>query len=77
MGCSTNHRSGNVTQYVQLQDDGNYTLEVVIAVASMITCLLQFYFGRLIGKKFGRVVAGGQGLGQKYCSCYMAYSNLS
>jgi BASS family bile acid:Na+ symporter len=56
---------GNVTQYVQLQDDGNYTLEVVIAVASMITCLLQFYFGRLFGKKFGRVVAGGQGLGQK------------
>lgn len=56
---------GNVTQYVQLQDDGNYTLEVVIAVVSMITCLLQFYFGRLIGKKFGRVVAGGQGLGQK------------
>lgn len=56
---------GNVTQYVRLQDDGNYTLEIIIATASMIICVLQFYFGRLIGSKFGRTVAGGQGLGQK------------
>jgi len=48
-----------------LQDDGNYTLEVIIAVTSLIICLLQFYFGRKIGARFGRTVAGGQGLGQK------------
>ena len=56
---------GNVTQYVLLQDDDNYTLEVIIAVTSLIICLLQFYFGRKIGTRFGRTVAGGQGLGQK------------
>lgn len=56
---------GNVTQYVLLQNDGNYTLEVIIAVTSLIICLLQFYFGRKIGTRFGRTVAGGQGLGQK------------
>ena len=56
---------GNVIQYVKLQDNGNYTLEIIITTASLILCLLQFYFGRLIGKKFGRTVAGGQGLGQK------------
>jgi len=56
---------GNVTQYVSLQNDGNYTLEIIIAAASMIICVLQFYFGRLIGRKFGRTIAGGQGLGQK------------
>ncbi len=56
---------GNVTTYVRLQDDGNYTLEVIIAITSLIICLLQFYFGRKIGERFGRTVAGGQGLGQK------------
>lgn len=56
---------GNITQYVVLQYDGNYTLEIIIASASLVICLLQFYFGRKIGRKFGRTVAGGQGLGQK------------
>lgn len=56
---------GNVTQYVRLQDDGDYTLEVIIALTSLVICLLQFYLGRKIGRKFGRTIAGGQGLGQK------------
>lgn len=56
---------GNITQYIRLQDDGDYTLEIIIASASLIICLLQFYFGRRIGRKYGRTVAGGQSLGQK------------
>jgi BASS family bile acid:Na+ symporter len=56
---------GNVTQYVKMQDDGNYTLEAVIAVVSLLICLAQFFFGRKIGRHFGRTVAGGQSLGQK------------
>lgn len=56
---------GNVTQFVVLHDDGNYTLEIYIAIAAMVICLLQFSGGRAIGKRFGRTVAGGQGLGQK------------
>ena len=56
---------GNVTQFVVLHDDGNYTLEIYIAIAAMVICLLQFSGGRTIGKRFGRTVAGGQGLGQK------------
>ena len=56
---------GNITQYILLQADGNYTLEIIIASTSLVICLLQFYFGRKIGRKFGRTVAGGQGLGQK------------
>lgn len=56
---------GNITQYIVLQADGNYTLEIIIASTSLVICLLQFYFGRKIGRKFGKTVAGGQGLGQK------------
>ncbi|MDD4630784.1 MAG: transporter [Proteiniphilum sp.] len=56
---------GNVTQYVRSQNDGNYTLEVIITITSLLICLLQFFFGRKIGSQFGWTVAGGQGLGQK------------
>src|SRR5690606_24740970 len=56
---------GNITQYVKLQDDGNYTLEAVIAGTSLLICLTQFFLGRKIGRHFGRTVAGGQSLGQK------------
>ena len=56
---------GNVTQYVKMQDDGNYTLEAVIAGVSLVICLAQFFFGRKIGRHYGRTVAGGQSLGQK------------
>lgn len=56
---------GNITQYIRLQDDGNYTLEAIISATSLVLCIAQFYFGRKIGKKYGRTVAGGQGLGQK------------
>ncbi len=56
---------GNITRFVRLRAEGNYRLVILIAVTSLFICLLQFYFGRRIGRKFGRVVAGGQSLGQK------------
>jgi len=41
-------------------------LELVgIAVASLASCLLQFYLGHVIGKNNGETVAGTQSLGQK------------
>lgn len=56
---------GNVTRFVRLQAEGNFMLLALIAFASLVICLLQFYFGRRIGRRFGRTIAGGQGLGQK------------
>ncbi|MDR2816102.1 MAG: transporter [Proteiniphilum sp.] len=56
---------GNITYYVRLQGNGHYLLEIIIAAVSLAICLLQFYFGRMIGTRFGQTVAGGQGLGQK------------
>lgn len=56
---------GNITYYVRMQGDDHYRLEIIIGVVSLIICLLQFYFGRKIGRRFGQTVAGGQGLGQK------------
>ncbi len=56
---------GSVTRFVVSHSSSNFLLEVIIGVSSLIICLLQFVFGRKIGKKFSFVVAGGQSLGQK------------
>ncbi|HHU59151.1 MAG TPA: transporter [Bacteroidales bacterium] len=56
---------GNVTQFVLMHNDGSYRLELLIAATSLLICLLQFIGGRAIGARYGRTVAGGQGLGQK------------
>ena len=54
-----------VTMFISLQKGTTYTLEFTIAGVALIICLLQFWFGRKIGKKYNRTVSGGQGLGQK------------
>ena len=48
-----------------MHNDGSYRLELLIAATSLLICLLQFIGGRAIGARYGRTVAGGQGLGQK------------
>lgn len=56
---------GQVTTFVISQNNVSFLLEIMIAFTALIICLLQFFFGRKIGKAFDRTVAGGQGLGQK------------
>lgn len=36
-----------------------------IAFVSLVCCLLQFAFGRFVGRRYGEVIAAGQSLGQK------------
>ncbi len=54
-----------VAMFISMQDSKSYTLEITIAGVTLIICLLQFWFGRRIGRKYNRTVSGGQGLGQK------------
>lgn len=54
-----------VTMFISMQENTSYTLEITIAGVTLIICLLQFWFGRRIGRKYNRTVSGGQGLGQK------------
>lgn len=56
---------GNITSYVRQQGTDHYRLEIAIAIVSLIICLLQFFFGKRIGAKYGQTIAGGQSLGQK------------
>ena len=36
-----------------------------LAVGALVVCLLQFKIGRMVGRRFGDPVSGGQGMGQK------------
>ena len=56
------------------------TLEYIgIAVVSAATCVLQFYLGRIIGKRHDEPIAGAQSLGQKNTAfaIWMAYTFMN
>lgn len=40
-------------------------VEIALAFAVLVICLLQFKLGRMIGRRYGDAAAGGQSLGQK------------
>lgn len=48
-----------------LEEGTEYYLELGLAAIALAVCLLQFGLGRYIGRRYGNVVSGGQGLGQK------------
>lgn len=50
-----------------------------IAFVSFICCIIQFAFGRLIGRRYGHTVTGGQALGQKNTvfAIWLAYTYLT
>lgn len=39
--------------------------QVLIAIVSLICCLIQFYYGKKIGRRYGDSITAGQALGQK------------
>lgn len=56
---------GKTVNFLIHQDKPDYMLECLIAAVSLVTCLLQFFVGRRLGKKEGEVIAAGQSVGQK------------
>lgn len=56
---------GNSVKFVIKQPDREIPEMIGLALASLVVCCLQFYAGRMVGKRYGDPVAGAQGLGQK------------
>lgn len=54
-------------------------VEVLIALAGLVTCCLQFYLGKRIGGHYKERISGGQALGQKntVLAIWMAYTYLN
>jgi BASS family bile acid:Na+ symporter len=59
--------------------DLSILVQMGIAVVSLICCIVQFAFGRYIGRRYGDAVAGGQSLGQKNTvfAIWLAYTFLT
>ena len=56
---------GRTTCFIIDHKEVSRQTEIILAVTALVICLLQFGFGRWIGRKYGDTVAGGQSLGQK------------
>jgi len=57
--------TGRTVSFLINQENPDFLVEILIALASLVICCLQFYIGRKIGSRYKKTIAGGQGLGQK------------
>ena len=57
--------TGSTVKFLVEQKDPDYTVEIGLAVVSLVICVGQFLLGRRLGKTYGDPVSSGQGLGQK------------
>ena len=62
-----------------VHSDAPVLVEAMIAVAGLVTCIIQFYLGKRIGGHYGSRISGGQALGQKNTALavWMAYTYLN
>jgi len=70
---------GRTTSYILDLGDEHLWLEIGLAFAALLVCLLQFKVGRTVGRRYGDPAAGGQSLGQKntVLAVWMAQSFLN
>ena len=70
---------GRTIDYIYLQDSSQKLIIILMMALSLFLCVIQFAFGRWVGKKYGDVITGGQSLGQKniIISIWMAQTYLN
>lgn len=57
--------TGNTVKFLVEQENPDYTVEISLALVSLVICVGQFLLGRRIGRHYGDPISSGQGLGQK------------
>lgn len=57
----------------------SFLVQAGIAAVSLVCCVVQFAFGRYVGRRYGDAIAGGQSLGQKNTvfAIWLAYTFLT
>ena len=70
---------GRTTSFILDLRGVSGSLEIGLALVSLVICLVQFKVGRSLGRRYGGPVAGGQSLGQKntVLAVWMAQSFLN
>ena len=56
---------GQTIDYIFLNGEGNWASIAWLGGLSLLSCIIQFGFGRWLGRRYGDVIGGGQLLGQK------------
>ena len=56
---------GRTTCFIIDHHQANRGIEIALAAVALIICVMQFFLGRALGRKYGDAAAGGQSLGQK------------
>lgn len=56
---------GQTIDFIYLHGSGHVAEIIGLSAASMLACAIQFAVGKAIGKRYGDIVSGGQGLGQR------------
>ena len=69
---------GRTTTFILDHPEADGAVETALAATALVICLVQFRFGRWLGRRYGDAVAGGQSLGQKntVLAVWMAQSFL-
>lgn len=67
------------TLYSLVNDPADGFTEMMIAVAALVVCCLQFFLGKTIGSVYNDRISGGQALGQKntILAIWMAHTYLN
>ena len=67
------------TLYSLINDPADGFTEIMIAVAALVVCCLQFFLGKTIGSVYSDRISGGQALGQKntILAIWMAHTYLN
>ncbi len=67
---------GQTINYIFLHGKENIDSIIILGVVSIFLCALQFGIGKIIGKKNGDIIAGGQMLGQKNSALGIWMANI-
>jgi BASS family bile acid:Na+ symporter len=62
-----------------IEEGGDGLTEILVALAALVVCCLQFFLGKNIGGLYGDRISGGQALGQKntILAIWMAHAYLN
>jgi len=70
--------TAKIVQFLWIEGRAHFSTAIVLFFFVSVICVLQFYIGRKLGRRYNDTIAGGQGLGQKntVLSIWMAQSYL-
>ncbi|WP_255493160.1 bile acid:sodium symporter family protein [Dysgonomonas sp. HDW5B] len=71
--------TARTVNFLLLEGSNHVQTSLIIFGLTLIICIVQFYIGRLLGRRYSDTIAGGQGLGQKntILSIWMAQTYLN